>query len=102
MLTVYGSKLCPDCIELEKAFEAEQVQYEYHDITGDLRALKAFLAMRDRETLFQDVKEQGFIGIPVVQTEDGTLTFSWQDFVEKEGKGSSCSNGVCGIPSSKQ
>lgn len=27
MLNVYGSKMCPDCIELEKAFAAEGVAY---------------------------------------------------------------------------
>ena len=37
MLNVYGSKMCPDCIELEKAFAAEGVAYEYHDITGNLK-----------------------------------------------------------------
>ena len=98
MLKVYGSKMCPDCIELEKAFESEKVEYEYHDITGDLRELKAFLALRDSHPKFDKAKAKGLIGIPIVQTEDGTLTFKWQDFLKKPVQTSGCSDGVCGVP----
>nr|MBP3283802.1 hypothetical protein [Treponema sp.] len=98
MLKVYGSKMCPDCIELEKAFESEKVEYEYHDITGDLRELKAFLALRDSNPKFDKAKAKGLIGIPIVQTEDGTLTFKWQDFLKKPVQTSGCSDGVCGVP----
>lgn len=97
MLKVYGSKLCPDCIELEKAFKAENIEYEYHDITGDLKELKAFLVLRDSHEKFAKAKEKGLIGIPIVQLEDGSLTFKWQDFVKKAPQ-SNCSDGVCGVP----
>ena len=97
MLKVYGSKLCPDCVELEKAFQAENIEYEYHDITGDLKELKAFLVLRDTNAKFAKAKEKGLIGIPIVQTEDGTLTYKWQEFVTKP-VSSNCSDGVCGVP----
>lgn len=97
MLKVYGSKLCPDCIALEKAFAAEGVSYEYHDITSDLKELKAFLALRDSNPKFAKAKEKGLIGIPILQTEDGTLTFKWQDFIKSAPQDDSCSDGVCGI-----
>ncbi len=97
MLKVYGSKLCPDCVALEKAFKAENIEYEYHDITGDLRELKAFLALRDSHPKFAKAKEKGLIGIPIIQLDDGSLTFKWQDFLSKPVE-SDCSDGVCGVP----
>ncbi len=98
MLKVYGSKLCPDCQEMEKAFKAEKIEYEYYDITSDLRNLKAFLALRDSNEKFAKAKEKGLIGIPVVSAEEGVWTFHWQDFLSKPVAESSCSDGVCGMP----
>ena len=98
MLNVYGSKMCPDCIELEKAFAAEGVAYEYHDITGNLKELKAFLALRDSNEKFAKAKEKGLIVIPIVQTEDGSLTFKWQEFLKTPPQKAECSDGVCGVP----
>lgn len=98
MIKVYGSRMCPDCIELEQAFKSENVQYEYHDITGSLKDLKAFLALRDSNQKFDRAKEKGLIGIPIVQKEDGSLTFKWQEFLTKPAVPSSCSDGICGMP----
>ena len=97
MIKVYGSKMCPDCIALEKAFKAENIEYEYHDITGDLKELKSFLKLRDNNSMFAKAKEKGLIGIPVVEKEDGTLTFKWQDFLSEPVEENNCSDGVCGI-----
>lgn len=99
MLKVYGSKMCPDCIELEKAFEAEKVEYEYHDITGNLKDLKTFLALRDTSGVFKNVKAQGYIGIPLVVLEDGSLTFSWQELLKQTAPAAqACADGICGVP----
>jgi len=100
MLKVYGSKLCPDCIALEKAFKAEKIEYEYHDITSDLKELKAFLVLRDSNPKFDKAKAKGLIGIPIVQREDGTLTYKYQDFLSDKSslEESNCSDGVCGVP----
>jgi len=101
MLKVYGSKLCPDCLTLEKAFKAENIEYEYHDITSDLKELKAFLALRDSHPKFAKAKEKGLIGIPILELEDGSLTFKYQDFLSKPIAESTCSDGVCGFPGNK-
>jgi len=98
MIKVYGSKMCPDCIALEKAFESEKIEYEYYDITSDLKVLKTFLKLRDSNPKFEKAKEKGLIGIPIVENEDGTLTFKWQEFLEKPIKESQCTDGICGVP----
>ncbi len=97
MIEVYGSSMCPDCIEMKKAFDIEGIEYVYHDITADLKELKAFLALRDSSNKFRVARERGLIGIPIVKEDDGEWTFHWQDFVKSAGAGSVCEDGVCGI-----
>ena len=100
MLKVFGSKMCPDCIEMQKAFDEEKIAYEYHDITANLQDLKAFLRLRDSTPIFEEARKNGMIGIPVVQAPDGSWTFEWQKFTSEPTKKSSCTDGVCGISKS--
>lgn len=97
MIKIYGSSLCPDCVACKKSFDAEKVSYEFHDITANLKDLKAFIALRDSNPKFDKAKEKGLVGIPVLQTEDGALTFKWQDFVKNPVPRESCAGNVCGI-----
>ncbi len=98
MIKIYGSNLCPDCIACKKSFDAENIVYEFHDITANLKDLKAFIVLRDTNPKFDKAKEKGLIGIPILQTEDGALTFKWQDFVKNPVPRESCVDNVCGIP----
>lgn len=98
MLKIYGSSLCPDCIVCKKSLDNEKVEYEFHDITSDLKELKAFLVLRDTNPKFDKAKQKGLIGIPILQTDDGALTFKWQDFVKNPLSAEECSGNVCGIP----
>lgn len=98
MIKIYGSSLCPDCIACKKSFDAEKVAYEFHDITADIKELKAFIAMRDKNPKFDKAKEKGLIGIPILQTEDGSLTFKWQDFVKNPIPREACVDNACGVP----
>lgn len=98
MLKIYGSSLCPDCIACKKSFDAENVAYEFHDITSNLKELKAFLVLRDTNPKFDKAKQKGLIGIPILQTDNGTLTFKWQDFVKNPLPVQECKADVCGFP----
>ncbi len=82
-MKVYGAQICIDCriyreIQKKRGFAAEFIE-----ITEDTGKLKEFLARRDREPVFQTVREQGGIGIPYFVNEDGRTTldideaFSW-------------------------
>ena len=81
MLKIYGSMLCPDCVKCRQDLDAAGVGYEYLDFADDLRNLKEFLAIRDREQLFCEVKERGSIGIPCIVDEQGSVRLDWSIYV---------------------
>lgn len=80
MLKVYGSPLCPGCVQCKEAFEKAGIPYVYMDITGNLRFLKMFLKLRE-DSGFDEVRERGQIGIPCIVREDGTYSFDYMDFM---------------------
>ena len=83
MLTIYGSMMCPDCVECRKDLDEVGVEYTYLDFAEDLRNLKAFLALRDTDPAFAQVREEGRIGIPCILGEDGTVSLDWSMYVSQ-------------------
>ena len=81
MLKIYGSRLCPDCVQCVEDLTKAGVEYEYLDFNEDLRALKAFLSLRDTDPLFRQIRTDGKIGIPCIVKEDGTVTLTWEEFL---------------------
>lgn len=81
MLKIYGSMLCKDCVQCRADLDAAGVQYEYLDFADSLPALKEFLAIRDRESLFEEVKSRGAVGIPCIVREDGSITLDWKEYM---------------------
>lgn len=81
MLKIYGSVLCPDCVQCRADLDGAGVEYEYLDFGENLRALKEFLAIRDGSPLFDEVRAAGGIGIPCIVTEDGSVHLSWEKFM---------------------
>ena len=60
---MYGAEICPDCIEAKEMLkECESVQLEYRSITENIHT-KEFLHYRDNESIFEDVKKNGKVGI---------------------------------------
>ncbi len=85
MLKVYGSDLCPDCVDLERNFDHYKIEYEFIDINKNLADLKTFLKMRDFDPVFEPCKQNGTIGIPAIVMEDGTISIDHEDFLKKLG-----------------
>ena len=81
MLKVYGSKLCPDCVQCCADLDRAGVAYEYLDFSDSLMNLKEFLALRDSKALFAEVKKNGKIGIPCILRPDGSVTLDWSSYV---------------------
>ena len=81
MLKIYGSLLCPDCVQCKKELTEAGIAFEYLDFSDDLRNLKNFLALRDREAVFAAVKEKGSIGIPCIVEEDGSVSLDWEKYM---------------------
>jgi glutaredoxin-related protein len=81
MIKIYGSMLCPDCVQCRKELDEAGVAYEYLDFSENLRNLKEFLAIRDGNPLFDSLRQGGKIGIPCIVREDGSVTLVWDEFM---------------------
>lgn len=80
MLKIYGSMLCPDCVQCRIDLDRAGVCYEYLDFSDDLRNLKEFLILRE-QPLFDAIRKEGKIGIPCIQKDDGTLLLNWEELM---------------------
>ena len=84
MLKVYGSELCPDCIECKYNLDLNKIEYENLDINKNLKTLKAFLRLRDKEGVFDEAKEKGYIGIPALITDDERIILDWESYFTEQ------------------
>ena len=85
MLKIYGSRLCPDCVACLAELEKAGAVYEYLDFGDNLLNLKDFLTLRDTRQVFDQVKQNGKIGIPCILREDGSVTLDWSEYVSQDG-----------------
>lgn len=81
MLKVYGTLLCPDCVECCADLDRAGICYAFLDFTKDLIYLKEFLAIRDGSSVFDAARAEGKIGIPCILRENGTITLDWEEFM---------------------
>lgn len=84
MLKIYGSMLCPDCVECRKELDSAGVQYEYLDFADSLLNLKEFLSIRDSMPQFENIKREGKIGIPCIIDEKGNAYLDWDIYVSQD------------------
>lgn len=80
MIRIYGSMLCPDCVQCRKDLDEAGVAYEYLDFSEELKNLKEFLKIRDGNPLFDDLRTEGKIGIPCIVREDESITLDWEEY----------------------
>lgn len=81
MLKIYGSMLCPDCVQCRADLDRAGVEYEYLDFGDSLMNLKEFLKIRDNSPLFDASREAGSIGIPCVVEADGNISLDWEQYL---------------------
>ena len=84
MIKVYGSELCPDCVAMKASLDQAGIAYTYVNIMESMVNFKAFLAMRDHNSLFDTCRENGSAGIPVIE-EDGKLSIDYEGWLESHG-----------------
>ena len=84
MLKIYGSMQCPDCVECRKDLDAAGVLYSYLDFADSLLNLKEFLSIRDKDSVFDQIRKEGKIGIPCIVDEDGTVRLDWTCYVSQD------------------
>ena len=85
MLKLYGTPACPYCKDCKENFDRVGIEYEYIDIMGELRNLGEFLALRDKNPVFDHSKEIEDIGVPALMKEDGTVFLDWEGYMKDLG-----------------
>lgn len=81
-VTMHGAEICPDCVKAKKSLTAlNDNEIEYKNITSDTATLKEFLAYRDKDSIFQEVKESGRTGIPFFVLENREKTFDISKYI---------------------
>lgn len=72
-MKIYGTDLCPDCVEAKRKLDEKNIPYDYVDITESIGNLKAFMKMRDEEPAFDEAKKAGAVGVPAFVLDDGDI-----------------------------
>lgn len=85
MIKVYGSLKCPYCVVLKENLDRNQAPYEFIDILESLGNLGDFLAIRDREPVFDHLKEINDIGLPAFIDEAGKVRIDWENWLTENG-----------------
>ncbi len=85
MITIYGSKMCPDCRDCKLNFDAYGIEYDFIDINESLESLRDFLILRDSSPVFDHCKEINDIGLPALVLNDGSVTIDWETIVRNLG-----------------
>ncbi len=83
MIKVYGSVKCPYCLVLKENLERNQVAFEFVEILESLGNLGSFLAIRDREPVFDHLKAVNDIGLPALVEENGKVWTDWESWLRE-------------------
>ncbi|WP_313186978.1 glutaredoxin [Lacrimispora sp.] len=82
-ITIIGSHLCPDTLYALNKLTDRKAGVDFKNLSADLKDLKAYLAARESEPVYEAVKRNGGIGIPFFILEDGTKTLDLDEVLEK-------------------
>lgn len=81
-IKVIGSHMCPDTLyALHKLAEAGAA-IDFVDMFSSHDALKQYLALRDNDPLYADVRGTGSFGIPCFIREDGSKTRNLEEVLK--------------------
>lgn len=79
MIKIYGMPSCPDCEYVHHQIENRSDEFESIDICEHVKNLKEFMHLRDNNPVFDEAKENGWLGIPCFVKEDGTVTLTAEE-----------------------
>ena len=80
--TLFFSSECPDTAPFVSELQRLGVQYEEVNVLSSLANFKQFLRLRDKETVFDDAKANGYAGLPALLLENGRVIID-QNELEK-------------------
>lgn len=55
---------------MKEFLSSKGIEFSYFDITGNILYLRSFLKIRDTREEYNEIKEKGRVGIPVVVVDD--------------------------------
>ncbi|MBQ6216167.1 MAG: glutaredoxin [Erysipelotrichaceae bacterium] len=85
MIKVYGSLKCPYCVVLKENLDRNKIEYDFIDILASLSNLGAFLSLRDKDPVFDRLKEIEDIGVPALIDESGKVWIDWETWLKENG-----------------
>lgn len=71
---VIGSHLCPDTLYALCKLTEKHAEVDFKNMSASLPDLKEYLAVREQNAMYSEVRQNGGIGIPYFELEDGTQT----------------------------
>lgn len=80
---VIGSHLCEDTRNALATLKEKNVEVEFFNLSQELSALKKYLQYRETESMYEEIRKNGGIGIPLLILEDGTKTFDINEILKK-------------------
>ena len=70
-----GSHLCKACREKLGVIREKELKVEFHDIVENMQDMRLFLKIREgNPELYEEIRKEGCVGIPVFILPDGTIT----------------------------
>lgn len=79
MIKIYGMPTCPYCDYVHEQVIGREDEFEYINIGENIRNMSAFMRLRDTNSVFDEMKAIGDVGIPAFVLEDGTVTIEPSD-----------------------
>lgn len=80
---VIGSHLCPDTLYALCKLSEKHADVEFKNLSASLPDLKEYLAVRETNPMYEEVKAGGGIGIPFFALEDETSTMDLDEVLAK-------------------
>lgn len=74
MLKVVGSNQCPDTMAALEQLKKEGREFEFINVLENHDNLKVYLALRDSDPAYADIRGTQRLGFPAFVLEDGTVT----------------------------
>ena len=81
-VTVIGSHQCPDTLYALCELKRIGADIDFCDLSSSLQNLKTYLALRDSDPLYAQVRGTQRLGIPCFILPDGSKTFELGDVLK--------------------
>jgi len=81
-VTIIGSHLCPDTLFALYKLRENGIETEFKNLSSSLSDLKVYLAAREGDKIYEEVRKNGGIGIPLFEFPDGTRTLDLDEVLK--------------------